>query len=173
MKTDKTEAYKYYLASAKADVGKAQSCLASFYYYGDGIIKNGEEAFYWYKKAAKHRSPEAWYNLAWMYHYYLGDTKENKLLALEWYKKSAMAGYAEAQNGLGLMYEQGEGVIANKTEALKWYKKSADQGYEYAQWNLRRLYKNDVMAHRLKALTEIEKSDSTRDKNNIISLFDD
>ena len=46
---------------------------------------------------------------------------------------AAEQGDAGAQLNLGLMYDAGEGVIADRAEALRWYRLAADQGNAGAQ----------------------------------------
>ena len=55
-------------------------------------------------------------------------------------KPLADQGYAEAQHNLGVMYQFGEGVIADDKEAVKWYRKAANQGDARAQFDLGNMY---------------------------------
>jgi TPR repeat protein len=59
--------------------------------------------------------------------------------ALRWYTAAADKGYAGALNSLGVMYSQGEGVIADCNKAAHYFGLAANQGYPAANDNLRTL----------------------------------
>ncbi len=54
----------------------------------------------------------------------------------------AEQGDAVAQNKLGVMYDNGEGVLADDQEAVRWYRLATDQGDATAQRNLGDMYNN-------------------------------
>jgi hypothetical protein len=56
------------------------------------------------------------------------------------YDQAAAAGYAMALNNIGIMYEGGEGELANYVEAARWYQKAVDAGEPIAMINLGWLY---------------------------------
>ncbi len=56
----------------------------------------------------------------------------------------AEQGDAVAQNKLGVMYDNGEGVLADDQEAVRWYRLAADQGHASAQYNLGYMYSNGL-----------------------------
>ncbi len=56
------------------------------------------------------------------------------------YDQAAAAGYAMALNNIGIMYEGGEGELANYAEAARWYQKAVDAGEPIAMINLGWLY---------------------------------
>jgi len=96
-----------------AEQGDAQSQfeLGEMYYYGDGVAKDFEEAFKWYRKAAEQ-----------------GNRAAKKALS-----DAADQGQAQAQYNLGLVYASGHGVSKDLEQAVKWYRKAADQGDAKAQ----------------------------------------
>ena len=54
----------------------------------------------------------------------LEDDKE----AVKWYRKAANQGNAMAQHTLGVMYYNGEGVLADNVAAYAWFKLAAANG---------------------------------------------
>lgn len=101
-----------------------------------------------WRPLAKQGSPEAQYNLGWMYTNGKGVIQDYKE-AKNWYLKSAEQGLAEAQLEVGLIYNKGQGVIKDYEEAGKWFVKSAEQGNVKAQYQLGWFYinRNVVYAH--------------------------
>lgn len=117
----------------------AQYNLGVFYYNGEGVHRNYEEAVKWWGKAAEQRHVEA--------EYYLGVCSYNGwgvyksfVGAVKWWRKAAMQGSVNAQYNLGSCYEKGEGVTQNHDEAEKWYRKAAEQGDVDAQRHLGYIY---------------------------------
>jgi hypothetical protein len=60
--------------------------------------------------------------------------------ARRFYDRAAAAGYAMALNNIGIIYEGGEGELANYVEAARWYQKAVDAGEPIAMINLGWLY---------------------------------
>jgi hypothetical protein len=56
------------------------------------------------------------------------------------YEQAAAAGYVMALNNIGIIYEGGEGELANYVEAARWYQKAVDAGEPIAMVNLAWLY---------------------------------
>lgn len=54
--------------------------------------------------------------------------------------KAAEQGDDEAQFTVGVMYENGQGTVANSEKALYWYEKAAEQGNAEGQFNCGFLY---------------------------------
>lgn len=52
------------------------------------------------------------------------------------YDQAVSAGYAMALNNIGIIYEGGEGELANYVEAARWYQKAVDAGEPVAMVNL-------------------------------------
>ena len=127
-------------AAEKGDAS-AQLRLGEMYDNGDGIPKDGAEAFNWYKKAAAQGNSTAQFDLGLSYHDGDGVAK-NYAEAIRWYRKSAEQGEAAAQYNLGLMFDKGEGVSSDPAEAIGWYHKAALQGDTSAQVNLGYMYSN-------------------------------
>src|SRR6185437_11928134 len=56
------------------------------------------------------------------------------------YDQASAAGYVMALNNIGIIYEGGEGELANYSEAARWYQKAVDAGEPVAMINLGWLY---------------------------------
>ena len=114
--------------------------------------KSDEEAFLWYRRAAKeriddgtsehlsHGSLEAQYALAMMYGRGRG-VEQSDAQALKWYHVCAEQRHVEAEFALGNMYVNGRGCRQNDSEAVKWYNRASNHGHEEARKRLGLLYK--------------------------------
>ncbi len=120
---------------------KAQSKLASTYYYGKGVPQDYTEALRWYRKAADQGLATAQYGLGFMYRRGKGAPRDYAE-AIRWCRKAADQGYVDAQYALGVSYFNGQGVPQDYTEAARWYRKAADQGEVTAQSYLGIMYRN-------------------------------
>lgn len=96
----KSKAMELYRAAAEDGDAEAQCCLAEMYYNeGSEDVKNLNEAFQWFSKAARHGCFRAGYFLGKMYED--GKGAENNMDdALKWYEWAAKHGVKEAQNRL-------------------------------------------------------------------------
>jgi TPR repeat protein len=119
----------------------AQYGLGQMYEMGNGVTKDIQEAFKWYKLSAEQGNAPAKFYLGLMYASGSGVTKDIQE-AFKWYKLSAEQGYDEAQSNLGAMYAIGEGVKKDYKKAAKWYRLAAEQGFPLGQYNLGWIYKN-------------------------------
>lgn len=128
-------------ARVRAEQGdaKAQSNLASMYYYGRGVPQDYAEAVRWSRQAADQGDAKAQYSLGLMYYKGQG-LPRNDAEAVRWYRKAAEQGYPQAQYGLAFMYRRGEGVSQDDDEAARWYRKAAEQGDARAQHALGHRY---------------------------------
>lgn len=132
---------------ARAEAGDADAENASGIRYrlGDGVDKDKEEAVRWYRKAAKHESAAAMFNMGAAY--YNGDGVEvDDMASCAWFLLAQEAGHSEADEAVrraasenpariteasvrvAEMYQAGEELPKNDTNALKWYRKAADGG---------------------------------------------
>jgi TPR repeat protein len=69
--------------------------LGFIYNHGDGVAKNSQAAFYWYKKSAEYGDVAGMFNLGCMYNYGQG-TPVNLKQAKYWYEKASKLGYTPA-----------------------------------------------------------------------------
>jgi uncharacterized protein len=129
-------------AYAKEGYREAQFPLAVLYHEGrGGLIKNGTEAAYWFRKAAEQGHAVAQFNLGVMLQYGQGVAKDDTEAA-QWYRQAAEQGHAHAQCALGAMLLTGTGFqgVKNPTAATAWFRKAAEQGHVLAQYNLGQRY---------------------------------
>jgi TPR repeat protein len=93
--------------------------LGDQYFYGQGVDKNIEIAFTYYKRAADQNNPVGLANVG---KYFL--SKNDKKQAFEYYQRSADAGFPLAYIKLSDMYLNGIGVKKNKKKAFKMMEKA-------------------------------------------------
>jgi uncharacterized protein len=136
---DYATAIKEWRSSAEEGHYKAQYQLGDMYYSGEGVLKNKERSFEWYKKSADQSYALAQFNLGLMYDSGEGVLKDNKE-AVKWFRRAAKQGLSFAQYELGWKYSNGIVVLKDKDKAIEWYKKSAEQGFDYAQIRLGEIY---------------------------------
>ena len=123
------------LNKAKQGDAQAQFDVAGMYYFGNGCVKDYEEACAWWRKAAKQGQAKAQFVLGAMLENGRGCEKDEKA-AVEWYRKAAEQGDAAAQNNLGYMLAEGRGCEKDEAAAVDLYRKAAEQGDADAQNNL-------------------------------------
>ncbi|AIK96314.1 SEL1-like repeat protein [Candidatus Odyssella acanthamoebae] len=129
----------------KPDQKRARSNPSPETYYQRGITwsekQDHEQAFCFYRKAAKKGHIQAQYKLGRMYQCGLGVKMDNDR-AFFWYEKAARQKYAKARYRLGSMYE--DGLVGQDGDDcdLLWYKKAAKQGYLKAQCRLGHILMN-------------------------------
>jgi TPR repeat protein len=133
----------------KAEQGnvEAQLIMGNLYLKGEDVLKDHEEAFKWYLKAAEQGNAIAQFNIG--FYYYKSDLVDNtevflrnRVEAVKWFRKAAEQGNADAQCYLGDCYSNGFGVVNDQVEAVKWFRKAFEQGDICAQCNLGMCYAN-------------------------------
>jgi len=109
--------------------------VANCYHEGWGTVKDLQQAFFWFQKAAGLGNSAAMFNLAICYE--KGEGCEKDLTqAVAWYKKAAELGNSDAMFNLAICYKKGEGIKKDLTQAVAWYKKAAELGNNAAMNNL-------------------------------------
>ena len=101
--------------------------LGLMYENGDGVEKDCEEAFKWFRKSAEQGDDSGQVDLGNMYFNGTG-VEENHEEAVKWFRKAAEQGSYRGQYALGTMYYLGTGVEKNYAEAVKWYRKATEYG---------------------------------------------
>jgi uncharacterized protein len=125
------------LMKKAASQGNIQSMnsIGSLYQHGlFGIVKDSNEAYIWYRKAADLGDPIAESRVGSAYEFGQGVEKDSEQAKI-WYARSAAEDRKRADNGdvvsqlsLGLSYELGVGGFPrDPAEALTWYRKAAQQ----------------------------------------------
>lgn len=103
--------------------------LADKYYSGNGVVRNQDLAFEYYRKAAARGNAEAQYAMGIIY-FRNGDRQEGA----RWYKKAAENGHTQAQNimnGLiksGFQFASDESINCNR-DIINCIKKSPDEAF--------------------------------------------
>jgi TPR repeat protein len=123
---------------AKAKNAKAQRQLAERYMRADGVEKNHDKAYHWYRKAAEQGDHVAQLYVGFMLGLGSG-VIANKREGMEWIKKSAHGGIAAAQTILGVFLIVGDTTSTNREEGLHWLRKAAEQGDKRAAYMLRKI----------------------------------
>jgi len=126
-----------HLAHAKQGDAFSQTCIGYAYYHGpkDSInlfTQDYEKAAYWFKKAAKQKSPYSQYTLGCMYMEGKGVPVNHKK-AVSWLKKAAVNGHLYAPYDLGRMYLSGLGAKQDYKKAYIWYSLASVQGSNTAK----------------------------------------
>ncbi len=125
---------------------------------GEGVVKNLEEAFFWYQKAAKKGHVNAQFHLA---AHYLEKTwlDKNFKLAVDWYLKAAMQGHTNSQCNLAIHFATGKGVEKDDESAVFWYTIAAQRGHKGAHYNLAVYYNNGKRRNPKEEKKEIAEAD--------------
>lgn len=131
---DEKKGFVLITESANNNIISAQIILGKCYEKGTGTLKNMEEAFSWYSRAAVSGSARAQYELAIYF-----KKQKDMPMAFEWASKAAHNGFAKAQDTLGTLYRKGLGTSINMQLAGEWYSKASAQGYLRAKTHLEKL----------------------------------
>ncbi len=119
----------------------AQLSMGGFYFKGQDVAMDYDEAAKWFRLAAQKGNPQAQYNLGMIY-----DTGHGVGLdhteAARWYRRAADQGLSIAQLNLGVAYAEGQGIVQDQMAAIRWFALAADQGEAQAQFNLGVMYAN-------------------------------
>ena len=110
-----------------AEAGHPFSCfnLGRCYELGNGVEKDPEKAYEWYRKAAVGGDVNAWLALAKMFDkgdYVDKDPKE----AAMWLSRAADKGHPIAKIGMGQKYSRGDGVEKDPQKALEYFKEAKE-----------------------------------------------
>jgi len=147
-------AYKIWLPLAEEGYADAQATIGWMYHADKGVKKSLNQAYYWYKKAAKQGHLIAQNNIGVFHEQGLGGARKSTTEAAKWYRESADLGYSYAQYNLGILYKNGRGVKKNKNEAIFWLQIAALQGVKQAQDTLNQFGKNAPSHKKSKPIQE-------------------
>ncbi|RIA87873.1 kinase-like domain-containing protein [Glomus cerebriforme] len=119
-KQDDDKAFDWYMkASQKQDTKGYGHFEVGYYYY---VKANYEKSIENIQFAINCGLNRAYYFLAYLYKFGLGNQKANYFKAFELYEKSSKNGFILSQHELAECYKNGIGTQKNAREALKWYK---------------------------------------------------
>ena len=143
---DYSQAFDWFLKSARENNKFAQFSLANLYYYGNGVEKDLSQAFLWYHKSASQGQPYASYAVAQMYR--KGEYITNDDDTAQQYYKQALSGFLNLEQKeqadenlfykIGMMYKNGLGTEADVAKAIEYFKRSADN--KWSSYQLGKLY---------------------------------
>jgi hypothetical protein len=109
------EAFRLFLAAAKAGDPSSQLNVGFFYDTGLGVKKSRPQAMYWYRRAWRRGETIAATNIAIVYR------DEGRLrLALRWFEKAVALGDDDAMLDMARLYA---GSLANPTKARRLLRK--------------------------------------------------
>ena len=124
---------------AQAGDINAERSLGAMYLQGNGVSRDPNQAFTWFKKSADAGNRDAAYQLALMYEAGRGVPRD-ATQATAWYHTAALLGDVDAEVRVGMAYENGTGVDASMDQGIFWYRKAAEEGSAWAQNRLGWLY---------------------------------
>jgi hypothetical protein len=133
--------YVALLGQPEGGDGESQFALGTWYYQGEKVGQDFQQAAKWYERAATQGHPLAQCVLGTMYAHGRG-IKQDYQAAEQWYRQAVAQGVAAAQNNLGILYFHGHGVTQDYQVAVTWFQLAADQGDVIAQYNLGVMYAN-------------------------------
>jgi uncharacterized protein len=141
IKSDTSEAIKWYLLAAESGHPVAQNNLALLMRYSEN---KPDEAAKWYRLAAEQGLPFAEVKLGEIYAQGLGVNRDYEE-ALKWYMKAAHKGFPIAYHYLGDAYLNGIGVSQDEKKAFEWYLQAAEQNYTPSQEILCEAYNKGML----------------------------
>jgi TPR repeat protein len=114
---------------AKAESGdpSAQASLGKAYEDGNGVPRNDDQAFKWYRKAAEQGDAESQNRVGVLYSVGRG-TEPSKEQAVAWYRKAAHQKNDKAMFNLGAAYYNGDGLTIDDVTSYAWFLLAADAG---------------------------------------------
>ena len=136
---DQAGAIAYYRPIAAEGAAEAEFAMGTLYNNASGRLHDEHEAADWFQKAADQHFAPAERELARLYRYGNGVTK-NDAVSLKLMRAAASAGDGEAQTDLAIAYDDGVlGLPHDPTQAQAWYGRAASKGGIVAQVNLSNL----------------------------------
>lgn len=98
-----------------------------------------QEAYRYFKRAAKTGKAKVFRKLADMYYEGVGLPEADYKKAFQYYKLAAAKGASYSMYRLGMMYLYGEGVEPSKLDALAWLGAAVEAGYKHAEADYERV----------------------------------
>ena len=102
---------------------------------GNGILRDMQEALFWFRQGAEAGDIYAQDNLGACYRDGVG-VEPNPTHAREWFLRAADGGNAEAQSALGTMLVTGQGGDEDFAKGFEMWKSSAAAGEESSRENI-------------------------------------
>ena len=132
---NKKGAQKNYLKAAKMGNAEGMFFAGSGYLYGEGVEKNLDEAFRWFKEADEsgHEGAKNYIGLVY-------SQKGDAETAFKYFLEAAKAGDLIAMVNAADSYRCGDGVKENPRKAVEWFKKAVEQNDPMAMLRLGDMY---------------------------------
>jgi TPR repeat protein len=130
---DRGKAYEYFRRAAELGHPRSQREVGMALLEGEGVPKDGSQAFEWFKKAAIGGDVLAHIDLGAMLALGEGGIKEDDPQARHWYLEAVKMNSAYAMTSLGGMYLRGEGGPVDEATGLAFVELAAGAGDERAR----------------------------------------
>jgi len=127
VKSDMSEASKWYTRSAELGFAPAQYRIGNFYEKGIGVKRDVATAKTWYQLSAEQGNASAMHNLAVLFAMGADGTTDNESAA-RWFTRAADLGVKDSQFNLGILAAKGVGVPQSLEESYKWFALVAKTG---------------------------------------------
>ena len=124
----------------------SQYNLGRAYQRGYGVLKDDEEAVWWFRKAAEQGHSWAQFGVGLAYVDGQGVPRDDQQ-AVRWFREAAEQGHVVAQSNLGMLLHEGRGVLRDHEEAVQWLRKAAERGFAPAQNLLSTMYRRGKGVH--------------------------
>jgi TPR repeat protein len=122
------QAAAWVAAAAHNGIVEAQAVYGQYLLDGHGVERNTEEAFTWFRHAARRDHPMAMNMLGRCYEHGWG-TAACAPVALYWYRLAARAGLDWGMYNYASALALGNGVECDRVEALQWFRRAAELGH--------------------------------------------
>lgn len=129
---DRAASRNWLISAALEDERVAQEIIGKRYENGIGFVKDMEQAFIWYEKAANAGAANAMNHLAILYANGTGIEKD-EVKAADNYLAAAKLGNKYACVNIASRYISGSGITANYQKAAYYYLKASEKGRDSAK----------------------------------------
>lgn len=171
VKSDMTEAIKWYEKSAELGFAPAQYRIGNIYEKGLGVPRDVAEAKSWYQLAAEQGNASAMHNLAVLFAMGADGVADNESAA-RWFVAAAELGVKDSQFNLGILAAKGIGMAQNLEESYKWFAivaKTGDNDAAAKRDEIAGMLRPDQL-ERARAATELWKPKTVDATANVVDI---
>ncbi|EIE24098.1 HCP-like protein [Coccomyxa subellipsoidea C-169] len=118
-----------------ADLGSAEAQRALGQMLTQGVQRDPEQAFRYFRQAAEAGDADAMAHLGHMYANGVGVAASNES-ALDWFDRAARRNHPSGQYGLGYLHLSGYGVPKDAKKAFKYFTSASEQGHVESWFHL-------------------------------------
>lgn len=126
MEQDYDEAARVMKIAADKGNVLAQCDYGVYLINGDGVEKDEEEAFEYWKKSAESEFPPAMHKLGVCYFKGICGAEQDNQKAFDYFTKAAEGGVKDSMFNLAFFYQEGICVAADIKKSLEWLQKAAE-----------------------------------------------